>query len=554
MPTGASDPRRKRTVTLVLALTLTSPGLRAADEPELVQLLSQGPWSAVSGLIGYRGRLWYVNGEKFVNHNAADLYSYDPARGESRYERQLFSQDAGDPSVVDGLLVWPFEDARFSAGRGEFAITDGRAWRWSWLPHQQVFHAHAAATSGSELYVATSAWRAGIQRSRDLGRSWELLYVHPTPSGRVSRFTTLAVLDGTPYAGLTSRSQPGPKLFRLQRGAAEPVAGWPDGTATRHATTHGGWVYAVNAGPEGTAVLRARDGQVERVDALDGYDVRGFASGERLWAVAADRDGGLLLASRDGVRWSRAGRMPGAEPVAVALYAGRVYAGAIGPGEHGSLWGPPVPAPVAPAVDAATLPELRPASEAGDLAAELRALDAVLSGTGELERYHQRLEAALTPVLSRRSPAAGRALAERLALTYPDAEISRFGGRVRIALARSNRWHLLRAIALTGHGRVPLELLAEPWASERNGAEKYLDPMPAAAWTVAWTGQDDPQTIAALVDRLGNEDLPIWANGDLVGALSALTGERFGYDLDAWRRGGRQREAVARARRHAADP
>ena len=29
---------------------------------------------------------------KFRNHNSADLYSYDPVSGDTRYERHLFSQ------------------------------------------------------------------------------------------------------------------------------------------------------------------------------------------------------------------------------------------------------------------------------------------------------------------------------------------------------------------------------------------------------------------------------------------------------------------------------
>jgi len=267
--------------------------------------------------------------------------------------------------------------------------------------------------------------------------------------------------------------------------------------------------------------------------------VRGFASGDRLWAVAAAPGGATVLASADGTRWSEVQRIPDAEPVSVALLAGDLYLGVRHAGGHGGLWGPPAPslagtpgpAPVAPA-----LPDIPARRTEGDLEAELRDLDAALTDTRALEHYQGRLEAALTPILSRRSPEAGRALSERLSRRYPDAEIARFGGRVRIALSRSNRWHLLRAIALNGHGRVPPGLLAERWTSPANGAEKYLDPLPAAAWAIAWTGQDDAETLGALVARLGAQDLPAWANGDLVGALSALTGERFGHDPGAWRR------------------
>ena len=58
---------------------------------------------------------------------------------------------------------------------------------------------------------------------------------------------------------------------------------------------------------------------------------------------------------------------------------------------------------------------------------------------------------------------------------------------------------------------------------------------PAAAWAAAQLGQADDETLAALVGQLGR-DHPRWLDGDLVGALTVLTGERFGYDLPAWQR------------------
>jgi hypothetical protein len=48
-------------------------------------------------------------------------------------------------------------------------------------------------------------------------------------------------------------------------------------------------------------------------------------------------------------------------------------------------------------------------------------------------------------------------------------------------------------------------------------------------------GQDDAQTMSALIDRLDRVDDPLWLTGDVVGALTALTGQRFGYDRAAWR-------------------
>jgi len=79
----------------------------------------------VDAIIGYGPRIWFANSKLFRNHNAADIYSYDPATGALRYERALFSQGAGRPLVAGGLLFWPFEDPRLAADRAEYSVTNG---------------------------------------------------------------------------------------------------------------------------------------------------------------------------------------------------------------------------------------------------------------------------------------------------------------------------------------------------------------------------------------------------------------------------------------------
>lgn len=134
---------------------------------KLVPMASPGPWSGVSAIIGYRGKIWFVNSNPFVDHNSADIYSYDPATGRARFEKHLFSQDVGRPAVANGLLYWPFEDARFSVGRGEYMVTDGREWQWRIVPNGEVFHIHAMLNHHGGLYAATLArwyllWGAGL--------------------------------------------------------------------------------------------------------------------------------------------------------------------------------------------------------------------------------------------------------------------------------------------------------------------------------------------------------------------------------------------------------
>ena len=48
-------------------------------------------------------------------------------------------------------------------------------------------------------------------------------------------------------------------------------------------------------------------------------------------------------------------------------------------------------------------------------------------------------------------------------------------------------------------------------------------------------GANDEQLIAVLVEGLGRPGDPDWLDGDRIGALTAITGQRFGYDRAAWR-------------------
>ena len=153
-------------------------------EQDLVPLATPGPWRDVTQLIGYGDRLWFANSVIGINHNSADIYSYDPATQTTRYEQHLFSQDAGQPVVAAGLLYWPFEDPRFSANLGEYMVTNGTQWQWRVLPQGDVFHVHTMATHQDALLAGTGAWAAGLQRSRDGGRTWEVIYAHPTPPAR----------------------------------------------------------------------------------------------------------------------------------------------------------------------------------------------------------------------------------------------------------------------------------------------------------------------------------------------------------------------------------
>jgi len=135
---------------------------------------------------------------------------------------------------------------------------------------------------------------------------------------------------------------------------------------------------------------------------------------------------------------------------------------------------------------------------------------------------------------------------ERLRRPFPGEELSLIGGNVRIPAAKMARWILLWGMSLAGRGQVPLALLEEPWTAPQNPSEKYFEAPPAAMWTAALVGQDDPATVEALIRRLERKGDPLWLRGDALGALVALTDQRFGYDAAAWRRWWQQAKPASR--------
>ena len=520
---------------LVAAALLVASASPVEPAQRLVPLAQPGPWSGVSGLIGYGERLWFVNSVKFVDHNSADVYSYDPRRGTTRYEAHLFSQDAGDPAVAGGLLYWPFEDPRFSAGRGEYMVTDGRAWQWRVLPEGEVFHVHAMTAHRGALYAATSAWRAGLQRSDDGGATWRIVYEHPGPPRSITRITTLAVNGDVLYAGLTA-SEDGVKLLGMHERRLRPVHGWPKGVTVDVLASHRGWLYGVNVDDHSRSLWRTDGHAVERISALSHVRVRGLASGgDVLWAVTAREGSGALWRSDDGATWAVEQRFADAEPLSVVTYGRGVYVGTRGPRDRGTLWGPPPPAGVEADSRSRSLPSHALRDDRRAVGTMLPILDRALASHGSYVVHAAGLLDALRPLAFTGGSTTGAELAVRLRSSLPDSPVTLFGGALTLPAAVVARWYLLWAMGLAGGGRIPVELLESAWTAPRNRAEKYLEPAPAAAWVAARLGQADDGTIGALIASLGVPGRPSWLDGDLVGALTTLTGERFGHDVSAWR-------------------
>ncbi len=517
-----------------------------AQEP-LPVLARVGPWPEASNLVGYQGRLWLANSVKWKNHNSADIYAYDPGTGDLRYERHLFSQDAGRPASLDGLLYWPFEDNRFSNGWGQFMVTNGTNWRFRTIPTGQIFHSHALDVMGQRLIAATSAWRAGLDVSDDRGVTWRRIYEHPTPKRRVSRIVDLFVLGDRVIGPLL-----GPKGRRLIVAQDETVFDLPDWPRNRPlfgAAVFKGWFYALVGGlaggladgDAGTSVWRSDGRRSERVAApRAGWGARGLAAGaDGLWATGrgsngSSPEGGALWFSSDGTNWELKHTLSGGTPREVLVFGGQPYVAGAGDDGRGILWGPPPSQAVAGvAPEEAPMLPVGSGAEIDWAGAETR-LDAVLREPDTYVGHSSPLRDIIFELAQAGPPP--DLFSSRLLSPVPEMTLSLMGGAVQVSAVTMARWMLLLGMSLTGTGEVPQELITEPWDLPANRAEKYFAAPPAAMWAIAAVGQDDGATIAALIERLERTEDPLWLRGDAVGALSAVTGRRFGYDASAWRK------------------
>ncbi len=500
--------------------------------PALEVLASVGPWPTLSALIGYRGRLWFANSVRYPNHNSADLYSLGLAAGDLRFERHLFTQDVGTPVVAGGLLYWPYEDPRPSVGWGHIAVTDGDRWQLRVMPgNPPMFHVHALESLGGRLYAATSAWRAGLHRSIDGGLRWQQIYDHPTPNRRVSRIIALAGFGGRLFGALVERrngTQHFPLLV-LDGETVRRVPGWPETAKTLDLVAAKDGVYGLVREVGGTAFWRTDGRTSERLaDAATMPPLRAFAAGDNGFWGAGD---GALWHSVDGRQWRRMQGLPGGRPVDVVVIQGRVYVSGSGSDGRGILWGPPPsPSPILPPGPLPNWPS-RPDPGPVDWPTAKADLNEVVPSP---ETYRTRLrDLAYIWALAGPPP---EFFETALDSPFPDRTVAMFGGALTPEAVNLGRHILLWGMGVAGRGRVPLALLERPGSLVSNGPQKWFDSLPMALFAVSWIGQNDLATVASLIGRLDRAADPAWLRGDIIGALSAVTGQRFGYNIGAWRR------------------
>ncbi len=516
---------------LIAAAILTGPTQGQAQET-LPVLAEIGPWPVLSYPIAFAGRLWMVNSVKGRNHNSADVYSYHPGDGDLRYERHLFSQDAGQPAVAGGLLYWPFEDSRFSLGWGHFMVTDGVRWQYRTIPTARSFHTHAMTEAGGRLVAATSAWRAGLQASADGGATWRQVYDHPTPNRQVSRIIDLAGVRDLAIGYLIQRDRR--QLLRLDGDSVEGLPGWPEDRSVFGLTATADRLYAGVREDRGIAIWTSDGRTSHRLSGpREGWRIRDLSTANgALWALSATAGGGQVWRSESGKDWRIIHEVVGGDPLDMAVVGGRIFVTGAGEDGRGILWGPKPDGMTATLTAARLEPSPQPSAEV-DWAEAGRNLDALFADPASYGRHGADLRDAVYSYAAANPPP--RFFADRLEGLLPDHPIDLIGGQVTVPAADLGRWILLWGMTVSGSGEVPKSLLSEPWSAPPNPSEKYFAAPPAAMWAAATIGQLNHDTIESLIRRLGRMDEPRWLHGDAVGALSALTDRGFGYDAGAWR-------------------
>ena len=509
-------------------------GSTRAAEP-LIKLSTPGPWPGVSHLIAFNGRVWFANSKPYENFNAADIYSYAPGTSDVRYERGLPTQDTGKPVNVGGQLLWPFEDPRSNLALGEYAVTDGANWSWNVFSQGRALHVHAMADCGGNLVAGTGGWVGALQASADNGHSWDEVYRYPTPEDQLSRITDVINFRGQCYLAVTAKKLPGPKLIGWASGQVYPLFGWPEGTDVTSLTTFRGALYGVNADPSGQQIWRFNGTTSEQVNAPPNGFLRHIAATEkRLLAITNRSDGGDLWESPDGSNWTKIQSFEGTTPIDVLGVGPDIYIGTYDRDGQGELWGYRNPVTLRPGGEATALipANVSPIADS-TLGATVLALEAALALKEEYAGYRREMLSVALSIAQTRDPKVGIYYSSILTNDFSSHLIPTFTG----ASYQSHvliRWLLMHLISLNGNGYIPATWLNIPWTVPARRSEKYFESELAAITTVGWIGQNNRETISALLGNLSRREDPLWFQGHVIAALNALTGLRFAYDVDAW--------------------
>ena len=508
---------------------------RAAGSEPLPVLTRVGPWPVVSEPVLFDGRLWFANSVKGVDHNSAEIYSLESGSDTVRYERHLWSQDAGEPIVSGNLLYWPAEDSRLFADWGAFQVTNGRDWKTGLIPFDGIFHVHSMAATDGRLFAATSAWQTFLFVSEDDGRRWRRIYSHPKSPDGLNRIVSLEPL-GARVIGVL-REPSGYRLLSAGPDGAHRIEGWPPSDHNLGVAALKDWAYAL--------VNRADGVELWRTDGLRAEKVHRFASSRRpfaltsgdgaLWALNQGGADGTVLKSRDGREWTSTASFAGGDAYDLLAIGRTLVVTGAGADGRGILWGRMGSSVEQDRRSRAELPDLSPAGTVAqvDWPDAGARLDAALLD----DRSYERVGRSMRDLVYRLAVADPPPdfFTRRLASPRASGRLNPFRDVVVSDRGSIGAFWLLWGFGLTRTGPVPPGLIDAPWRTPDNSAAKYFEPQLMAMWAVAEMGQADRPTIDALIDRAMRESDPLWLRMDAVGALTSLTGARHGANFAAWK-------------------
>ncbi len=520
--------------TLLLLVWAGMP-VASAQAEELAIIARPGNWPVADRLIPFQNRIWFATAVKGVDHNSADIWSFDPASDELRFEHFLFSQDAGHPAVHDSLLYWPHEDMRIGLGMGAVSVTNGRDWQNLFLPsNSYMMHTHAVTSWNDRLVAAMAGWNSVLAASSDGGKSWQQLIDAPPSTGSFHRYNNVVSLDERLF--VRHWQDTGTTLKEFRDGELHPVKGWPRNRHFSQLTVFQNALYALVDSNENTTELWRLDSDGAQQTA---HDPAAFnpqlltTDGDALWAVTYQAGRGQLWSSTGGNRFTAHSTFTGGVPYSVAALApGKIYVGGEGADGRAILWGPdsPMPKPTAILVDLPKRAEHAPwTDEFRTRAQRLRVL------LGNEQTYGERniLRAELEDILQQNPPP--DFFTPMLDVEAPKLTLGLFGGRLQVPAQDFARWHILGAMGRNGERNIPLELLEPDWNQPSNRPQKWFDPLLIAIEAIHLSGQNDRATIDALIRRLDKPQEPAWLQSQVTGTLAAVTGAGFAQDKAAWK-------------------
>ncbi len=518
-----------------MLLWLFVPGLSAADSIERVAELKA--WPGVSQLISYNDKIWFVNSQPYKDTNVADIYSYSPAAKELNYERSLFSQDVGNPVVYRGLLHWPYEDPRRSAGTGEYAVTDGSRWEWQYMQSGSVMHVHAMDECNDQLVAVTGSW-TGQLHTQQADKTWQLSYDYEAGSASFSRLVNVDQFNDTCVVGAAARGKKEAKLFSLDNAQPVSLSGWPVSDRVDELTVHKNDLFGFTDTGNDRNLMHFNGAETKKITLPAGNRPRALHSdGENLWLVSqhlkSQKNLGRLWVYGNG-KFNFLQNFEQA-PTSLTSYKNKIYIGTYHP-NGGALWEYTRELPGS--VNEAPWSELPEVEKTGSLDEEkVRALysemSAIINDPNSTANYSRILRRQIGRHPDIKSAEFGAAVTQLLSDPIEDAQVTMFT-RQPLSKEALIHWYLLTTMAISGHGTVDPALITNGVELKSHRSGKHFDPSVAAIVAVGWIGQDDKPTISALMQRLNSDSDPAWIKSDVIGALTALTQQRYAYDVPAW--------------------